>query len=383
MSLSVDFCEFKGASDLNFVFGNLKITELTLSDIKFSRPVCPYLFKNSQITNMVLNNPRNAFGFAKIVGEHNKDILNVNINQMYLNHTFSNYQQRQWLDSENIINYDLFMNLNRININSASRLEYIQENTFNQFRSLKTLEMNRVNMNELLSKSRRWLRNLNYQVPEYEIDHISLNPSLSQTVFQLIMWGDDERKWTFNEEKDICLFRNFPHNKLVFPFILFTNENKFKCTCTVYWLYKYFDKYQAIYNMNQNVVPYHCFKRNNLLGSCKFEDLFQKYCPRYIPDPEESFTTLKPVYTTSYTTKFSASASTSYMLTSLSLATSTTSDDIDIEIKVATFYLAISLSVVCVIIIATLIILFYEVCNQNRKLDSLIQNAKNADVMRI
>jgi hypothetical protein len=38
-------------------------------------------------------------------------------------------------------------------------------------------------------------------------------------------------------EKDICLFKDFPHDQLVFPIISTTSS--IECTCTVLWLIKY------------------------------------------------------------------------------------------------------------------------------------------------
>ncbi len=387
-------CSYRlGAQNLDFVFGNLKITEFTVNDCRFSRPMCPYLFKNTEIKNMILNDPKGAFGFTKMKEDFNLELLNTNINQLYINHTLMNYQQQQWLDEENILNFNLFMNLNRINLNSAPRLNYIQENTFNRFKNLRVFEINNVNMYNLLSKSRRWLKNLNYMSPTYDMDRIVLNSSvsMSNSIFQLIIWGDDlEQKWSFNDDpRDICLFRNFPHNKLVFPFILFTNENTFKCTCTVYWLYKYFYKYQSIYNLNQNIVPYHCFKNSNWSSQCKFDELFDLYCPKYIPDPEESFTTLKPTsgntqspiyptFSSSHSTYFTAINTPLTSVYSSSNAPAIIDNNSsnmggmnNASLRAAAFYLAILLSITCFFIISALIVLFYQVFNQNRQLNKL------------
>jgi hypothetical protein len=375
----VNECSFRfGSQDLDLIFGNLKITEFIIANVKFTRPICPFLFKNSQITNFIIIDPQNAFGFSKLTDNYASEFLNVRINQIYLNHT-NNYQQPQWLDSEYILNPNMFQQLNRINIHSAPRLEYIQDNTFNRLPGLKILEINNVNLKDLLERSRRWIKNLNNQVPSYDIEQISMNSSISPSIFQLILWGDDEQKWSFNEDKDICLFRNFPHRKLVFPFILFTNEIKFKCSCTVYWLYKYLPKYQSIYNLNQHIVPFHCFKNSNWSNTCQYEELFDRYCPFYIPDPPESLTTLKPLYTT-------------YMPSTVSFTLKPTiypyyynySDKfLGSEFKLATFYIAVFLSIICVLIISVLIVLYYQVFNQNRQLECLIETQANNDVMHI
>lgn len=398
-----------GAQDLDLVFGSLKITEFTLSNVRFVQPMCPYFFKNSHITNFIVIDPKNSFGFKQTKELDN--ILNVNVNQVYLNYTNSNLEQPQWLDSQYILSLNMFSSMYRTNINSAPRLQYIQESTFNLFRNLKIVEINNVNMKDLLSRSKRWLRNLNYLAPSYDLDRIKLNSTMIQSVFQLIIWADDTNfKWTFTQEQDICLFRNFPHGKLVFPFLLFTDPSSFKCTCTVYWLYKYFHKYQAIYNLNQNIVPYHCFINHaNWSNQCDFEGLFNKYCPRYISDPEEPFmpgnysplttTTTQTAFTTTQTTTNSytfsypwyptfwppfspSSSSYNWWTTSTSYTPVTSSTHSSIvstepDYKVIAFYMAIALCVVCVIVVSALIVLYYEVFHQNKRLDYLMENNSN------
>jgi hypothetical protein len=187
LSESVEDCTNRfEAQDSNLVFNYLKLTEFILANIKFTQPISPYLFKNSHIKNLIIIDPQNSIGFTHLKEE---DVagLNLVINQFYLNYTM-NSNQPQWLDSDTLLNHMIFRHVNRVNINSAPQLSYIQENTFNKLAHLKILEINNVNMKDLLSKSRRWVKNLNYQVPYYDIDNISLNSSLSSNVFQLVIF---------------------------------------------------------------------------------------------------------------------------------------------------------------------------------------------------
>jgi hypothetical protein len=137
------------------------------------------------------------------------------------------------------------------------------------------------------------------------------------------------------------------------------------------WLYKYLPKYQSIYNLNQNIVPYHCFKNSNWSNSCNFDELFDRFCPFYLPDPMESLTTLKPFYIT----HTPSTVSFSMFQTTLSRNSSTNGA----EFKIATFYLAIFLSIICVVIISVLIIIYYQVFNQSKRLECLIET-QNTDV---
>ena len=391
----LSMCNFQSsAQNFNYIFSNLRIIEFTLSGILFERTVCPILFRNTQIFNFLVINPFGAFGFDNLTGLFSDDaatILNTNIRQIDLDYTrATNPLQPQWLDTWSIMNPAFFARLDRININSARKLAYIQEDTFKNLKNVRKLEFNSVNIKELLTRNRRWLKHLNYNMPVYDIDNLKLNASMASSIFQLIVLIDDN--WQFNEERDICLFRNFPHDKLVFPFLLFSQPT-LPCTCTIYWLYKYFSKYQAIYNLNQNSIPFHCFQQSNW-DTCRFEALFNKWCPYTDADPDEDFTTLRPnagifATSTSLTTFISGqttqmptnspntqttstqttnTASTTSQITSstyttvLSSASPIGQDGVNPDLSVAAFYMAIVLCVVTLFIIIAVIILYCKVC---------------------
>lgn len=381
--LIIDKCELTPAAlNFDYVFSDLNVNEFVMCNIYFPKTLCPILFRNSNIKNMIINDPIGAYGFSSLATPTNDPIyvLNTNINQIDFTYSPENVIQPQWLDADSIINPELFIRTDRININSARRLAYIKEDTFQKLPGLRKFELNNVPLKDLLGYNRQWLKHLNYHMVPFDLEYTSLNQSMSGNVFQLLIWTNDD--WNFNDEKDICLFRDFPHHRLVFPFLLFS-KTTLPCTCTIYWLYKYFNRYQHLYNLNQDVVPLHCFK-NSYWDRCHFDSLFQKYCPKGKPDPDETYTTLKPsidhvpsticctsstatptyptysstgtIYTTSPT--IYPSTTTSPYLTSSS---SYLLDFSKCSFSTAAFFLAIGLSIVAAFIIAALIILYYKV----------------------
>lgn len=380
-------CDFQTqAENFNFVFSNLKIIEFTLSNILFERTMCPFLFKNTAISNLIINEPLGAFGFdtIKITSPSINifTLLNTNIAQISFDYGKSPTQvQPQWLDAQTMLNQFMFAQLNRINLVSAPQLAYIQEDTFVTLKSVRKFEINNVRLKSLLTRNRRWLRNLNFNGLTYDMDKLQIDLALEQSVFQLLIWVNDD--WSFNEESDICLFRNFPHNKLVFPFLLFS-KTSLPCTCTVYWLYRYFAKYQSVYNLNQNIVPLHCFQQSNW-DKCQFEALFNKYCPSS-EDPDEAFTTLKPSTnfvqsTTSFTT-LQTQTRTETVPTTITQTTRTTQTTQtssysaapiqqvvgESNYAVVAFYLSIALCIEAAFIIAALIVLYCKVYKDGRVL---------------
>ena len=45
-------------------------------------------------------------------------------------------------------------------------------------------------------------------------------------------------------DEDICYFKDFPHKRLVIPYIYTTEE--INCTCSLKWIYLYNDFYEKI-----------------------------------------------------------------------------------------------------------------------------------------
>lgn len=271
--------------NFNFVFGNLKLVEFSTYYSFFVKPMCPLFFQNSKIDYFNVIDPVGAFGFTNVVYSISSmsipTILNASIRQIDFSYGVQNLEQPEWLDAQCILNVDLFKDLNRINLNIATRLAYIQEDTFKNLPSVKKLEINKVPLKDLLLRNRRWLKNLNFNQPVFNFESQRLSSIVMEKIFKLIIWADS---WTFNEEKDVCLFRNFPHEKLVFPFII-NSPTTLPCTCTIYWLYKNLAKYQAIYSLNQNIIPMHCFTSSSNWDRCQFGALFNKYCPSSVTDP--------------------------------------------------------------------------------------------------
>jgi hypothetical protein len=372
-------CEYAQTADkIDFVFSDLNLNELVLTNIFFNEPLCPLFFRNSTIKTFGIYDPMGAFGFKQLTTIPSlsqldlQQIINVYVQRVEFSYA-NNSIQPQWIDAQAILNSNMFEYLQQVSLKSARNLAYIQEKTFQLLPNTRMLELKNVKIKELLTRNRLWLKNLNYLMQTYDIDANNLNISMASNIFQLLIWVDDD--WAFNDDKDICLFKNFPHNRLVFPFLLFPKPT-LPCTCTIYWLYKYFSKYQAIYNLNQNIVPFHCFEKPSW-DKCQFEALFNQYCTN--SDPDESYTTLKPsAEITLASSTFSSLSPASSSGSTASISASTSKPD-STSIKLSTnqpprpqnsqpstitlvaFYLAISLSVLAAFIIALLVILFYKV----------------------
>lgn len=173
---------------------------------------------------------------------------------------------QQWLDPRHTLNADFFKAVRRLSLGPLSDLKRIEADTFKLLPNVKSLLIPSTGLKEVLGENNDWLGFLNYdQQPIFWEHSFPLNlVGIQKQIFKLIITheGPDSDTWPFAADRDICLFKNFPHEKLVFPFLV-PSSTKFKCSCTIYWLYKNLAKYQQVFNLNQNVMPIHCFSDPN------------------------------------------------------------------------------------------------------------------------
>lgn len=73
--------------------------------------------------------------------------------------------------------------------------------------------------------------------------------------------------------ENFCIFKDFPHHKLIFP-IIETNGEDLPCSCVVLWLTKYRKYYTGLYSndINSDSVN-HCHDSSleNRYNACNFE----------------------------------------------------------------------------------------------------------------
>jgi hypothetical protein len=114
-----------------------------------------------------------------------------------------------------------------------SILTSISEDFFTYFSKLKIFALEIYNFEEFINFEPHWLRHLNSEVKVNLSNSNDINRYKDR---QMILELTDLSKTYLYPEKDFCLFRHFPHEKLVFP-IIETKQN-LECSCTLMWLLK-------------------------------------------------------------------------------------------------------------------------------------------------
>lgn len=258
--LGLKICDNKLLSEFNSENLFKNINELIIHPLNRSNIICPVLFKNAYINSLSVINNFN-FEFYKLPEtELNCTINNLNLDFVEL-----------FLDSK-LLDSMIFSQLIRISI-MYSKLEGIQKDLFYSFKKLKTLILFLDNFDQLYKNGIEWMHSLNSDV---YVDLTNENEIQKRSKEQFTLFISDSKDNFYLKNDTIeqfCIFKDFPHEKLVFP-IIETNGEDLPCSCVVIWLIKYRKYYNGSYSndMNSDSVS-HCYDSlfDQNYNACNFE----------------------------------------------------------------------------------------------------------------
>ena len=148
-----------------------------------------------------------------------------------------------------------------------SVLTSISEDFFTYFSKLKIFALEIYNFEEFINFEPHWLRHLNSEVKVNLSNPNDINRYKDR---QMILELTDLSKTYLYPEKDFCLFRHFPHEKLVFP-IIETKQN-LECSCTLMWLLKNKSLFTNIDELKTSSVENCLFNKDfdKIVSNCDF-----------------------------------------------------------------------------------------------------------------
>ena len=281
--LTKDLCALK-----NF---NKKLTNYFGSMVKiifdgyYTNVVCPYVFMNTQLGEISFNGISNS-----LIYKNRLEFLDLN-ETTNLN-TSSIYYALFYFDYEHVthkaVNKLIFRGINVLILQGI--IYDIQVDFFYSFKNVRCVTLSNENLKSFLHVGLKWLNYLNKNI---RVNLSSLDKSaqiMSHSVI-LEIFGTQKiftKPYNFPNE-DLCLFKDFPHQRLVYPAIYLEGPN-FKCSCTVIWLiqyshiylnrdYSYYDNdVLLIYNMFRNFTAKNCLMSHDLktkIKSCEFKRRFE------------------------------------------------------------------------------------------------------------
>jgi hypothetical protein len=250
------------SSDLNFYSNDHLIDMLNECDLKtfnntfnflnsfyivkfgnvvYPKVFCPLAFKGSNITEIDFSDIINSFlitnrlNFYKLNQTQAIDSLTKSVKCVFLSVSY------EILD-EKILAESLFKYIYRLVLHGV--LYGIEEDMFREFLVLKNIDFQLDNIKEFFHSGLKWLSFINRDVTysnETEIDY-HLFATLRFLYIKNSVSFDPIYEYP---NEDICLFKDFPHERLVFPLIV--PGIQLSCTCLLKWLQSKLQLYLGSY----------------------------------------------------------------------------------------------------------------------------------------
>ena len=221
------------------------------NNVKFSAKTCPLIFFNTTISFLVLKEisasflERNVLEFQDINYENHSIKLNSDIYHCKMR------LYRISLSSK-LLNKYIFEKMFVLDL--EGQISEIQNELFKSFKYLRFVRFRMQNIRNLFVRKNTWLEHLNDDLdidPRDSKNLVTYNQRIIVLVLQQLFYN-----LTFYDypNQDFCLFKNFPHRKLVWPRL--KPNFKTDCSCTEVFLLQYSYPYYSSIISNLNLVVY-------------------------------------------------------------------------------------------------------------------------------
>lgn len=246
--------------------------------VKYNQEVCPFLFKDTYLDTIYFTAISNS-----LINYNLLNIIELNITRLDLNASIKTLiLEQQYSElTFNILNKNVFEKLEELKI--YGYLEDIQSDLFYSFNDIESIDLQLDNFKAFFHKGNKWMVGLN--------SGIKVNLSNQQQIQRFfrnkltIRFFYKQNKSFINEiyeypDKDFCLFKHFPHDRMVVPLIL--PGKKIQCSCTLIWLIQYYkayfnfmasSDYDATINYNYASSDFYLDDTQHVLKYCHNEDL--------------------------------------------------------------------------------------------------------------
>lgn len=241
---------------------------------KNSGETCPFIFKNSILSLLTINNLRESLVFT-----NRFTFLNVTITESLDSLIWQTYLFMYHSDlNSKLLNKHVFKQLACLDINGI--INQIEFETFKNLDNLRLLRIKSQNIKQLFVKNNKWLQ--------------YLNKNKKQKHFILLIYQSTENVTYYSyPNEDLCLFKDFPHENNVLPIL--QPNSKSTCTCTELFLiqftydadirflrdfstYYIFEDYKEIL-FNSLIFPdcIHGYPKEDLIKKCNFKKRFENH----------------------------------------------------------------------------------------------------------
>ena len=227
-------------------------------NITYPPELCPAIFMGTIIETIE---------FFSLTQANRPNFIDLNSSDADLMDSISNlkiFNSQIFLDDK-LFTKNIFKYTKSLLINNSSLID-IQDGLFTEFNDLKSIELKLNNYEEFIqTSSMSWLKSLNSNVTD------GLN-TLDEQQQMFITLTDLTEKYDY-PDKDICKFKDFPHERLVFPII--NAKPSLDCTCTLIWLLQYKDRVSGGSQILETSSTRNCLNKpdfNKQVSDCNYPD---------------------------------------------------------------------------------------------------------------
>ena len=247
--------------------------------------ICPLIFWPSSLINLLLTDITNSLLIKNRLRFDDLKNMSLDFKKLTLKTVYLelNYERL----TSHILDSTFFKLVQSFYF--VGILNGIDAEIFKNFHALKAVEFRVNNLRDFFHQKIKWMSSLNSNVnvnlsnAEEISQNIRLHKGLLLGIYQTNGFQSFTNSYMYADE-EICLFKDFPHSHLVFPFIY--PEQKLNCSCTLKWLHLYVPNignarnasslvFKSSDGENQTNIFHECGEQFLVLP-CDFEALFSK-----------------------------------------------------------------------------------------------------------
>ena len=271
-TIDVTTCNYLAQNEI-FVSLVETSSSLILENTHFStNPYCQYFFNRAKLDYFKIENlnSTNKFEFIDASLVTLRDEFESTVSEFVI-------EKSDFTLNSKLLDKIVFKNIYIFKIANSS-LRDIQQDLFKSFPYMKSFDIELNNFEEFIrSSNNTWLQYLNIDV---NVDLKNMTDFNNNKDSKMQLYLTDLKQGYLYPEEDFCLFKNFPHSKLVVPKI--NTKPDLQCTCTLLWLIQYKSLYQeGALNFLDTPSVSKCLNDPNfevLVNNCNFEFKIQTQC---------------------------------------------------------------------------------------------------------
>ena len=133
--------------------------------------------------------------------------------------------------------------------------ETIVRDVLAHFRKIRIVQITPENFKSFMHKGIEWMNSMNQDL-NIDMDNDGEFRRNQHRIITLVLTDEAsslKSAYTF-PDSDFCIFKDFPHSRLIAPVISVANRDM-ACSCTLVWLHKYWARYHSS-NLEYNDYVY-------------------------------------------------------------------------------------------------------------------------------